>query len=82
MTRRAPACRFLLEQLSAYLDGDLPAIECRRIERHARTCARCSKALADIRETVAVCRDAGGQALPLAVRRKARARVRRLLDEG
>jgi anti-sigma factor RsiW len=71
----------LLERLSAYLDGDLGAADCRRIDRHARACPRCTKLLAGLRRTIAICRTAGARPLPPAVRRAARARVRALLRD-
>lgn len=74
------ACRVLLERLSAYLDGDLPASECRSIAAHARTCARCSDVLADFRSATGLCRRAGARPLPPAVRQRAKDRVRRLLE--
>jgi len=80
VTRATKAsCRVLLERLSAYLDGDLPATACRRIASHAKTCARCTDLLDDLRMTTGLCRSAGEQPLPPAVRRVARKHVRRLL---
>jgi len=69
----------LLERLSAYLDGDLPGSACRRIEAHAKACARCTAVLDDFRKTTGLCRKAGERPLPPAVRKTARDHVRRLL---
>ena len=79
MKRRPASCRVLAERLSAYLDGDLPAADCRRIEAHARTCARCAGGLSELRRTIDLCRRAAGKSLPPAVRKAARDRVRRLM---
>ena len=73
------ACRLLLERLSAYLDGDLSAPECRVIERHARICPRCTKTVSELRRTVGLCHDAAAKHLPAAVRRRAQLRVRALM---
>ena len=74
-----PGCRVLLERLSAYLDGDLPGADCKRIEAHARRCPRCASVLEDLRKTTSLCRRAAGRPLPPSVRRMARERIRRLL---
>jgi anti-sigma factor RsiW len=80
MTRQSSSsCRVLLERLSAYLDGDLPASQCRKIEAHAETCLRCTEVLADFRKATGLCRHAGERPLPPAVRKMAREHVRRLL---
>jgi anti-sigma factor RsiW len=80
MTRTSSSsCRILLERLSAYLDGDLPASECRKIEAHADRCPRCTEVLDDFRKTTGLCRHAGERPLPPAVRKMAREHVRRLL---
>jgi anti-sigma factor RsiW len=82
MTRAdRPACRMLLEQLSAYLDGDLSAAECATIKRHSQGCRRCADVIADFRKTTGVCRRAAAQPLPAAVKRRAQARIRALLAE-
>jgi len=78
--KEAPSCRVVLERLSAYLDGDLPASACRKIEAHAETCPRCTDVLDELRRTTGLCRHAGERPLPPAVRKIARDHVRRLLD--
>jgi anti-sigma factor RsiW len=75
-------CRVLLERLSAYLDGDLSARACAAVERHSRTCPRCAAAIADLRETTGLCRRAGTMPLPDAVRRRAQARLRRVIGQA
>lgn len=80
MKTRDADCQILLERLSAFLDGDLPAPQCRAIEAHARHCDRCTKMIADLRNTIGLCQAAGNQPLPDAVRRRARARVRALMQ--
>ena len=78
--RTTRPCRMLLERLSAYLDGDLAAPQCAAVDRHCRRCRRCARALADLRATVGLCREAAARPLPSAVRRRALAQVRALLD--
>ena len=74
------ACRQLLASVSAYLDGDLEVGACESIETHCRECADCAEIVAGLRETAGLCRQAGSVPVPEAVRRRALARVRRLLD--
>jgi anti-sigma factor RsiW len=81
MTARLdPACRALVAGISAYLDGDLDAAACAALERHAAACDRCASLVAGLRQTVGLCREAGSAPLPDAVRARARARLRDLLD--
>jgi anti-sigma factor RsiW len=74
------ACQPVLENISAYLDGELEATACDLIQRHCGTCASCAALVAGLRETVGLCRDAGTRELPDAVRRRAQESVRRLLQ--
>jgi len=74
------ACRRVLASVSAYLDGDLDATMCESIEAHCGACAECADLIAGLRQTVGLCQQAGSAPVPEAVRRRARARVRRLLD--
>ena len=71
-------CRAMFDRVSAYLDGELPAAECREIERHCRSCDRCAEFIDSLRRTVGVCREAGQKPLPADVRNRAKARIREL----
>ena len=75
-----PACRGILANISAYLDGDLEATVCDEIEQHCRTCPSCRELVDGLREDIGLCRRAAVAPLPEAVRRRARDSVRRLLD--
>lgn len=72
-------CETLLEQISGYLDGDLGAATCARIEGHAASCPHCSQIIEDFRATTGLCRKAAAAPLPAAVRQRARAQARNLL---
>jgi anti-sigma factor RsiW len=78
--RSDAACRTILSNISAYLDGELDATACEDIERHCETCSTCRELVDGLRETVGLCRNAGQMPLPDAVRQRARDSVRRLLD--
>lgn len=77
-----PACREALENISAYLDGELDATACEAIEVHSRGCAGCAALVDGLRTSLGLCRKAGSVTLPDAVRQRARASVQRLLDGG
>lgn len=77
----ASDCRTILASISAYLDGDLEATACTAIEQHCERCSRCAALVAGFRQTVGLCRQAGAAPLPDAVRARAQASIRRLLDE-
>jgi len=58
-----------------YLDGELSAARCRKIERHLEACPCCGYLAVRLRRAVAVCRSAGRSKLPADVRRQAKARI-------
>jgi hypothetical protein len=73
-------CRRVLTSVSSYLDGDLEAGVCESIEAHCRDCVGCAEVIAGLRETAGLCRRAGSMPVPEPIRRRALARVQRLLD--
>jgi anti-sigma factor RsiW len=75
-------CRALLEELSRYLDGDLPPARRRAVERHIAACARCESMEACLKRTIAACRAEGGARPPRDVRARAAGRVKALLAAG
>ncbi len=81
MKNPTPACRRMLARVSAYLDGELDAADCRTIERHCRTCPDCATLIGGLRSAVGLCHEAGERPLPPALRRRARLRIRRLLGD-
>ncbi|HEY6100432.1 MAG TPA: anti-sigma factor [Anaeromyxobacter sp.] len=46
------SCGDVLDRLSDYLDGDLPAPECGRIEEHLRGCDGCARFGGELRGVV------------------------------
>jgi anti-sigma factor RsiW len=77
--RRSPACRRVLAQVSGYLDGEIDPASCEALERHCRSCPECAALVRGLRDAVGLCRQVAAKPLPAAVRRRARASVRRLL---
>lgn len=78
--RPSPHCRALLAELSRHLDGELTAARRREIERHLADCHCCEEMAARLRLTAAACRGAQARPMPAAVRARAQARIRALLD--
>lgn len=76
------SCRDFLEQLSRYLDDELPTADRRAIQRHLKDCPCCEEVLDSLKQTVAVCHEEGRNELPPDVRRRARARVAELLQRA
>jgi anti-sigma factor RsiW len=74
-------CQTILAGISAYLDGELETTACDAIERHCEQCPRCAALVTGLRDTVGLCRQAASVPLPESVRQRARASVRRLLDD-
>lgn len=80
--RMSPHCRALLLQLSRHLEGELSPARARAVARHLDGC-ECCGAMADrLRRTMAACRAAGQLRLPAAVRARARARIRHLMEDS
>jgi anti-sigma factor RsiW len=76
-----PECRQILKEISAYLDGELEAASCATIERHCAGCAGCAAVVAGLKQTAGLCRQLGATPLPMPVLERARASVRRLLED-
>jgi anti-sigma factor RsiW len=55
---RDPTCRELVELVTDYLEGALPATDRVRFEAHVAACDGCDGYLAQIRTTVALARQA------------------------
>jgi anti-sigma factor RsiW len=49
-------CLDILQQLSAYIDDELPSDICREIRRHLGACPNCEVFIASLQHTVTLCR--------------------------
>jgi anti-sigma factor RsiW len=74
-------CRETLLGISAYLDGELEAAACATIERHCAACATCASLVENLKQTAGLCRQLGTAPLPSPILERARASVRRLLED-
>ena len=57
-------CKQIFALLSELLDGELPAKDCRALERHLKDCKPCVAYLQTLRLTVEACREYGARTLP------------------
>lgn len=78
----AGPCEERLEQLFAWLDGDLPPARARAIATHVARCPECGGLAEDLRRAIAACRLAGDCRIPATIHRRARARALQLLRAG
>jgi anti-sigma factor RsiW len=70
-------CKQIFATLSQYLDGDLPAKNCRDLERHLKDCKPCLAYLENLKTTIQACRKYRVKRVP-----KPSARVRSALLKG
>jgi len=63
-------CRALFERLSDYLDGELEAEVCSKLDLHLSGCPPCRAFLESLRRTVALTRDLPPTPLPEEMRRR------------
>jgi anti-sigma factor (TIGR02949 family) len=75
-------CKELLERISRYMDGELPADERARMERHLHDCPECVEVLRGLEHTVDLCREEGRPDLPPDLRARALERVHLLLAQA
>jgi RNA polymerase sigma-70 factor (ECF subfamily) len=52
-----PRCKKVFAALSQYLDGELPARNCRELEKHLRGCKSCLAYLQTLKSTIEACRE-------------------------
>jgi anti-sigma factor RsiW len=71
-----------MEQLSRHIDGDLTAARRRALVLHLEGCPCCESFADSLRRTVVICRKGGKARLPPALRARARARIRALVEPG
>jgi anti-sigma factor RsiW len=63
-----PACVEVVELVTDYLEGVLPAAEARRLERHLETCPGCSEYVEQLRVIAGSLRGVTDESLPAELR--------------
>lgn len=61
-------CKYFCDQLSDYLDGEVPEDECRFLEDHLAVCPPCRIIFKSLRTTVDLCGRAISDEIPMDVR--------------
>jgi RNA polymerase sigma-70 factor (ECF subfamily) len=74
-------CKQIFATLSEYLDGELPAKNCRELERHLKGCKPCLAYLESLKTTIQACRQYRVRQVPRPSAR-VRAALRKALRES
>jgi RNA polymerase sigma-70 factor (ECF subfamily) len=77
-----PRCPDTARLVSRYLEGDLDAGACARLERHVKGCPDCGAACAALRGALLTCRSWRGERLPDRIRASVRQGIRELVVEA
>ena len=82
-TRTTPApCDDRLDDVLAWIDGDLPAARARAVTAHVAGCPGCASLVDELRLAIAACRQAGDCRVPSSIHRRARTRARAIIRRG
>lgn len=63
-------CKEMLGKLSEYIDGELEAELCAKIEHHVAECSNCNIVVDTLRKTVTLYHDHGHEPLPEEVKQR------------
>jgi len=75
-------CREMFAHLSEYLDRELDAADCRRIEHHLEHCKSCQACFETLSRTVALCREMPARDIPRDMATRLRDAIARLNAES
>jgi RNA polymerase sigma-70 factor (ECF subfamily) len=73
----SPGCREIFEKLSEFMDGELPADLCDRIDHHLADCPPCQAFLESLRRTVRHIQGIDAPHMPDEIRQSVRQAYRR-----
>jgi len=65
MDEKQLTCHDLLHLLSDYVEGDLPADTCQKLEEHMRSCENCRVVFNTFRKTIELVHDASSESIDL-----------------
>lgn len=77
LPRQPPGCPDVVRLFSRYLEGDVTADACARMETHLSGCPVCRDRCESLRRTVALCRRAGDGHIPIATQHLVRSALSR-----
>jgi RNA polymerase sigma-70 factor (ECF subfamily) len=78
--QEAAGCSGVTELFSRQLEGEIGGDACAALEKHLEGCADCRGRCEALRATLALCKQAGGAAVPPDVERSVREALRRFID--
>ncbi|HVP13940.1 MAG TPA: sigma-70 family RNA polymerase sigma factor [Terriglobales bacterium] len=79
---RAPGCPDTARLVSRYLEGELDADACAKLESHVRSCPDCGAACDTLRAALSTCRSWRGESVPESVRESVRRALREIVIES
>ncbi len=79
---RRPGCPDTARLVSRYLEGELDADACAKLEAHVRACPDCSAACDTLRAALSTCRAWRGEQLPEQIRASLRQAIQRISAEA
>lgn len=77
-----PRCPDTARLVSRYLEGELDAEACARLEVHVKSCPDCGAACATLKDALVTCRSWRGEALPGPIRASLRKAIRQVVAEA
>ncbi len=72
-------CKVFFEKISSYLDGELDAETCEKIDRHLKGCPACLSYFESLKKTVEICRKFPSKKVPKEIRKRLRAALETFL---
>ena len=77
-----PRCPDTARLVSRYLEGELDAEACAKLEVHVKSCPDCGATCATLREALVTCRSWRGEKLPVRIRASLRQAILQVATEG
>lgn len=78
----APRCPDTARLVSRYLEGELDAGACAKLEMHVKSCPDCGATCATLKDALATCRSWRGEKLPESIRTSLRSAIRQVVTEA
>jgi RNA polymerase sigma-70 factor (ECF subfamily) len=78
----APRCPDTARLVSRYLEGELDAGACTKLERHVKSCPDCGATCATLKDALVTCRSWRGEKLPESIRASLRKAIREVAAEA
>ena len=78
----APRCPDTVRLVSRYLEGELDAGACARLESHVKSCPDCGATCATLKDMLVTCRRWRGEKLPESIRASLRKAIREVVAEA